>query len=757
MERFVIFSADGHAGADIETYRPYLERRLWDDLDALRDENEEYLTVAGRAAHPTEEAMAVFDRRGAVAAAGEFGAWDVELRLRELDAEGIAGELIHYGTQCSTSPFFGHINRPCSPELRAAGARYHRWLADFMGRAGRLFGVADPGPCVDLDETIAELRWVADHGFVSVSLRFGADPSLPSLHGEYFDPSPRRSSGSWCRCTPGGPTAGRVLRPAREAAPDVGHHARRRALVRRHRRARQLDEIRRLAVAPRPRRGGRCGCSWRAACSTGHPEFGSLTEIRADWASRPGPTRRAPRRQPIRARESRRAECASVTWSSPPSSIHRAEVDMRHDIGVDQLLFGVDYPHRGDLAEHRRLDPRRVRRRARARGAQDPGENATRACGLDRQHLADVAAASARPISSTTPTSIPRRHSTSVRASTVPPPDRRRRARPHTRRRPCRRVQAARAAADDGTPVITEKRSFCRICSRHVRHRRDGRRRAVVSVRRRRRSRSRRGYVPEGAGPRGPLHDDGRPSDRPPGRRRVDRRGRRRRGRPSAGRDRPADRARSPPSWAAVASATRWAPGLRISSSAALGITQTYSTSTVDAVSKVLTGTMAGTGSLILHPIPDAVVVAGRFEPGRPTGSRRRSRTHRADPRRAAGEVWVVDPRRTESAVLADRTSRRDRAAIPRRQPGARPARVRRRPRRIASAPTVSTSSPARSSRSTATMSLRSPGSRPSTSTRWSRRCERPVVSLSSPAPARRWPAPAYLTRVVGVGPADRH
>ena len=25
MERFVIFSADGHAGADIETYRPYLE------------------------------------------------------------------------------------------------------------------------------------------------------------------------------------------------------------------------------------------------------------------------------------------------------------------------------------------------------------------------------------------------------------------------------------------------------------------------------------------------------------------------------------------------------------------------------------------------------------------------------------------------------------------------------------------------------------------------------------------------------------
>ncbi len=28
-----------------------------------------------------------------------------------------------------------------------------------------------------------------------------------------------------------------------------------------------------------------------------------------------------------------------------PSSIHRAEVEMRHRIGDDQLLFGADYPH----------------------------------------------------------------------------------------------------------------------------------------------------------------------------------------------------------------------------------------------------------------------------------------------------------------------------------------------------------------------------------------------------------------------------
>jgi Amidohydrolase len=28
-----------------------------------------------------------------------------------------------------------------------------------------------------------------------------------------------------------------------------------------------------------------------------------------------------------------------------PSSTHRSEIEMRHEIGVDRLLFGTDYPH----------------------------------------------------------------------------------------------------------------------------------------------------------------------------------------------------------------------------------------------------------------------------------------------------------------------------------------------------------------------------------------------------------------------------
>jgi anaerobic selenocysteine-containing dehydrogenase len=92
---------------------------------------------------------------------------------------------------------------------------------------------------------------------------------------------------------------------------------------------------------------------------------------------------------------------------------------------------------------------------------------------------------------------------------------------------------------------------------------------------------------------------------------------------------------------------------------AALGVAQSYSTSTVDAVSKTLVGyLMAGTASLIPHPDPDLrlmlllgsnpVVSHGQSTPFANPIERIRAV-------RDGGEVWVVDPRRTETAALADR------------------------------------------------------------------------------------------------------
>ena len=123
VEPLLIVSADGHAGAPIDAYEPYLDAKHAAALAELREENELYRKLVTRPLQPTDEALDVFDRRGAVRAGGTDGAWDVDVRLRELDAEGIACEILHYSIQFVTTPFFSHVNRACSAELQSAGAQ----------------------------------------------------------------------------------------------------------------------------------------------------------------------------------------------------------------------------------------------------------------------------------------------------------------------------------------------------------------------------------------------------------------------------------------------------------------------------------------------------------------------------------------------------------------------------------------------------------------------------------------------------------
>jgi hypothetical protein len=75
-----------------------------------------------------------------------------------------------------------------------------------------------------------------------------------------------------------------------------------------------------------------------------------------------------------------------------PSSIHVSEVELRHEIGVPQLLFGIDYPHHEGiwpntkewiqvaLADVPEDEARRIL-----------GENAIAFYGLDRAPLAKIA------------------------------------------------------------------------------------------------------------------------------------------------------------------------------------------------------------------------------------------------------------------------------------------------------------------------------------------------------------------------------
>jgi predicted TIM-barrel fold metal-dependent hydrolase len=187
-----IVSVDGHAVMPSERWPDYLETRFHDYLPALRAENE----INRRAMFPLNDmllapALEVFDREGAYRAEGWRGAWDADVRLAEMDREGIAAEVVYHGFFRVSDPGFSVMNATYPPEVVDAGVRaYHRWAFEtFGGRADRLMLVGAVGACTDLEATIEEAGWIADHGFVGMYMPgFMAVPGQPPLDDGYWDP-----------------------------------------------------------------------------------------------------------------------------------------------------------------------------------------------------------------------------------------------------------------------------------------------------------------------------------------------------------------------------------------------------------------------------------------------------------------------------------------------------------------------------------------------------------------------------------------
>jgi hypothetical protein len=73
-DRYIVVSADGHAGAELPAYREYLERRYRDDFDAW---------VSGFQ-NPFSDLRRPDAERN----------WDSQRRQRELEADGVVGEVL---------------------------------------------------------------------------------------------------------------------------------------------------------------------------------------------------------------------------------------------------------------------------------------------------------------------------------------------------------------------------------------------------------------------------------------------------------------------------------------------------------------------------------------------------------------------------------------------------------------------------------------------------------------------------------------
>ena len=118
-DRYTIISADCHAGGNHVQYREYLDPAYLDDFDAWR----------GKYRNPFRDLQDD----------GRSRNWDDARRNADLDAEGVAAEVVFPNT---VPPFFptGVVVAPApAPDEfvhRLAGIRAHnRWLADFVAVA----------------------------------------------------------------------------------------------------------------------------------------------------------------------------------------------------------------------------------------------------------------------------------------------------------------------------------------------------------------------------------------------------------------------------------------------------------------------------------------------------------------------------------------------------------------------------------------------------------------------------------------------
>jgi predicted TIM-barrel fold metal-dependent hydrolase len=160
---YVIVSSDTHAGLQPEGYRDYLDERFLAQFDEwVRDRHLHRRMVE----EVNGEYVAKWEGENAE---GLKGAYDPEIRDKELDADGIAGEVIFADGDSVTgqeSPPFGAglaAGQITDPDLAFAGARAHnRWLVEFCAtNPARRAGVALVPVTFDIDTAVREVESLA--------------------------------------------------------------------------------------------------------------------------------------------------------------------------------------------------------------------------------------------------------------------------------------------------------------------------------------------------------------------------------------------------------------------------------------------------------------------------------------------------------------------------------------------------------------------------------------------------------------------
>jgi len=185
-QRQILISTDGHCGADLWDYKPYLEQRYHEAFDGWASGFHDAW------ADDTDQDRPANHRIGVASAQAPLN-WDSAMRLEYLDSQGIAAEVLFPNT---APPFYpsGAITAPGPRnaeeyELRSAGVRAHnRWLADFCAEAPERWAGFAQVFLEDIEDAVAEVRWAKDAGLRGVLLPNDHVLKMANLYYPHYDP-----------------------------------------------------------------------------------------------------------------------------------------------------------------------------------------------------------------------------------------------------------------------------------------------------------------------------------------------------------------------------------------------------------------------------------------------------------------------------------------------------------------------------------------------------------------------------------------
>jgi predicted TIM-barrel fold metal-dependent hydrolase len=331
----IVVSGDSHVGPRLrEDLRPYCPSAYLEEFDTFTEANLHTMEdmegpdpLAGRSS-----------RAGEVAKLRQFlnrntpGHYDVNARLREMDWDGVAAEVIFHGSQnTEVFPFAGFRewaipDTQHGHDLVAVGYRmYNRWLADFVSAdRNRLIGLAYV-PMWDVDLAVREVEFAAKVGLRGINF-----PAPRPGIAEYDDP---QWENFWSACEAHGLNL--ATHAGRPGPPTFGP---------------QRMAMMRLEA-----------CGWPARRAMHRMIFGGvfarhpgvkliLTELsRGWWVSTMreldfvycSPSEALRSQVPLEPSQYMRSNVFIGSSFTPPSEVAEAV----HDGYADQMLWGRDYPH----------------------------------------------------------------------------------------------------------------------------------------------------------------------------------------------------------------------------------------------------------------------------------------------------------------------------------------------------------------------------------------------------------------------------